>query len=123
MATRWNLAIAPIRALERCGAGPAPCRRADRAPSLEIVAELTPAAQTLLPHLRRLAVVADSSTGAAFAEAGLVPVVDDGPLPGLALAATVLAELNVAPERIAAWIDRQSGRVAGPSPEALAVVV
>ena len=92
------------------------------APSLEIVAGLTPAARTLLPHLRRLAAVADNSTGAAFASAGLVPVVDDGPLPGLALAATVLAELDVAPERIAAWINRHSGRVAGPSDEALAKV-
>ena len=92
------------------------------APSLEIVAGLTPAARTFLPRLRRLAAVADSETGAAFAEAGLVPVVDDGPLPGLALAAAVLAELDVTPERIAAWIALQSGRVAGSSPEAVAAV-
>ena len=92
------------------------------APSLDIAAGLTPAARAFLPGLRRLAAVADSTAGAAFAAAGLVPVVDGGPVPGLALAAAALAELDIAPEKIEAWVTRQNGRASAQTPEALAVI-
>ncbi len=92
------------------------------APSLDVSAGLTPVARAFFPHLKRLAAVVDANASAAFAAAGLVPVVDGGAVPGLALAAAVLAELDVAPERIEAWLARQQGRIAGQPPEALAVV-
>ena len=91
------------------------------APSLEVSAGLTAVAATLFPRLTRLAAVADAEVGAAFLAAGMKPVVDDGPMPGLALAAAVLAELDVAPERIEAWAARHRDRAVGRHPAALAV--
>jgi CPA2 family monovalent cation:H+ antiporter-2 len=90
------------------------------APSLEVSAGLTPMAQAFFPNLKRLAAVADAETAAAFVAAGVMAVVDGGPVSGLALAAAVLAELDVAPERIEAWAARQQERAARLSAGVLA---
>ena len=93
------------------------------APSLEVSMQLTPMARTFFPGLKRLAAVADAEAGAGFAALGVLPVVDGGPVPGLALAAAVLAELDVDPARIAAWATRQRERATQQPAEALAVAV
>lgn len=91
------------------------------APSLEVSTQLTPIARTFFPDLKRIAAVSDAEVGAGFAAAGLVPVIDGDQVPGVALAAAVLAELDVDPSRIATWATRQRERASGPPPEALAV--
>ncbi len=76
------------------------------APKLEIASQLTPLARTFFPNLRRIAAVSDANEGADFAAAGLVPIVDAGPIPGMALAAAVLAELGIDKGLIEAWAAR-----------------
>jgi Kef-type K+ transport system membrane component KefB len=91
------------------------------APSLEVSAQLTPMARTFFPNLKRLAAVPDAETGAGFAAAGLLPVIDSDPVPGVALAAAVLAELGIGADKIETWAARQRERTTGQSREALAV--
>jgi CPA2 family monovalent cation:H+ antiporter-2 len=93
------------------------------APSLEISAGLTAMAQTFFPDLKRLAAVDDSETGAAFAAVGVTPVVDGGPVLGLALAVAVLTELGVETEQVDAWAARHRDRSLGLHPKALATFI
>ncbi len=81
------------------------------APSFEVSRDLTPTAEQRFPGLVRIAVVADEAEAERFRSIGVVPVIDRSVPPGLDLAALVLAELGMEPERIGQWMRRDQERV------------
>ena len=80
------------------------------APVFEVSRDLGPAARQLFPDLKRVAVVRDRDEAERFKSIGLLPVVDRSVPPGLDLAAFVLGELGVDPDRIGEWMRRQQER-------------
>jgi CPA2 family monovalent cation:H+ antiporter-2 len=83
------------------------------APDLETSRRMTPIARRYFPDLKRFAVVRSLAEAASFAEAGLTPVVDDADAPGVEAATRVLAEMDVEPAAIDAWVRRRRERMAG----------
>ena len=81
------------------------------APSFEVARDLAHAAQERFPGLTHIAVVADEAEAERFRSIGVLPVADRSLPPGLDLAALVLAELDVDPERIGQWMRREQERV------------
>ncbi len=67
-------------------------------------------ARQRFPNLKRIAVVRDRDEAERFKSIGLLPVIDRSVPPGLDLAALVLGELSVNPDRIGAWMRRQQER-------------
>ncbi len=80
------------------------------APAFEVSRDLSPAARQLFPDLKRVAMVRDQDEAERFKSIGLLPVVDRSVPPGLDLAAFVLGELGVDPDRIGEWMRRQQER-------------
>ena len=80
------------------------------APVFEVSRDLGPAVRHLFPDLKRVAVVRDRDEAERFKSIGVLPVVDRSVPPGLDLAAFVLGELGVDPDRIGEWMRRQQER-------------
>jgi CPA2 family monovalent cation:H+ antiporter-2 len=80
------------------------------APVFEVSRDLSPVARQRFPNLKRIAVVRDRDEAERFKSIGLLPVIDRSVPPGLDLAALVLGELSVNPDRIGAWMRRQQER-------------
>ena len=80
------------------------------APAFEVSQDLGPAVRQLFPDLKRVAVVRDRDEAERFKSIGVLPVVDRSVPPGLDLAAFVLGELGVDPDRIGEWMRRQQER-------------
>lgn len=80
------------------------------APVFEVSRDLGPVARQRFPNLKRIAVVRDPEEAERFKSIGLLPVIDRSVPPGLDLAALVLGELSVDPDRIGAWMRRQQER-------------
>jgi K+:H+ antiporter len=80
------------------------------APVFEVSRDLGPVARQRFPNLKRIAVVRDPEDAERFKSIGLLPVIDRSVPPGLDLAALVLGELSVDPDRIGAWMRRQQER-------------
>ena len=79
------------------------------APSFEVSRDLAPMARERFPGLIRIAVVPEAEAER-FRAIGVLPVTDRSLPPGLDLAAQVLAELGVEPERIGQWMRREQER-------------
>ncbi len=79
------------------------------APSFEVSRDLAPMARERFPGLIRIAVVPEAEAER-FRAIGVLPVTDRSLPPGLDLAAQVLAELGVEPERIGHWMRREQER-------------
>jgi hypothetical protein len=67
-------------------------------------------ARQRFPNLKRIAVVRDRDEAERFKSIGLLPVIDRSVPPGLDLAALVLGELGVGPDRIGEWMRRRQER-------------
>jgi Kef-type K+ transport system membrane component KefB len=80
------------------------------APVFEVSRDLGPVAWQQFPDLKRIAVVRDREEAERFRSIGLLPVIDRSVPPGLDLAALVLGELSVDPDRIGEWMRRQQER-------------
>ncbi len=80
------------------------------APRLEVSRAIVPLLTRSLPDLKRFAAVSDPSERAAFTALGVIPIVDSGSPPGLAVAAAVLRDLSVDDEAIATWMRGQTDR-------------
>ena len=80
------------------------------APSFETARDLAPAARERFPGLTRIAVVPNEAEAERFRSIGVLPVIDRSLPPGLDLAAQVLTELGVDPERIGQWMRREQER-------------
>ena len=80
------------------------------APVFEVSRDLGPTVRRLLPNLKRVAVVHDRDEAERFKSIGVVPIVDRSVPPGLDVAAFVLGELGVDPDRIGDWMRRQQER-------------
>ena len=79
------------------------------APAFEVSRDLSPAARQRFPDLKRVAVVRDRDEAERF-KSIVLPVIDRSVPPGLDLAALVLGELGVDPDRIGEWMRRQQER-------------
>jgi K+:H+ antiporter len=80
------------------------------APIFEVSRDLGPVARQRFPNLKRIAVVRDRDEAERFKSIGLLPVIDRSVPPGLDLAALVLGELGVGPDRIGEWMRRRQER-------------
>jgi hypothetical protein len=83
------------------------------APVFEVSRDLGPIVRRLLPNMKRIALVNDRDEAERFKAIGVLPVVDRSVPPGLDLAAFVLGELGVDPDRIGGWMRRQQERALG----------
>ncbi len=80
------------------------------APVFEVSRDLTPTARQRFPDLKRIAVVPNREEAERFKSIGLLPIIDRSVPPGLDIAALVLSELGVDPDRIGEWMRRQQER-------------
>ena len=80
------------------------------APVFEVSRELAPIARARFPNLKRIAVVHDEEDAERYRSIGVLPVIDRSVPPGLDLAAFVLGELGIDPDRIDAWMRRSRER-------------
>ncbi len=80
------------------------------APAFEVAREIIPIARARFPNLKRIAVVHDEEEAERYRSLGVLPVIDRSVPPGLDLAAFVLGELGIDPDRIEAWMRRSRER-------------
>jgi Kef-type K+ transport system membrane component KefB len=75
------------------------------APSIEVSAQLAPAAQRLFPDLKRMAIVRDAAEAADFAALGMVVLIRQGDFAGNETTSVVLEEVGVSQDRIFHWLN------------------
>jgi CPA2 family monovalent cation:H+ antiporter-2 len=82
-------------------------------PSFEIHSELTPVLRRQYPNLLRYAAVVDDEDAARFIALDIRAIVDRATPPGLDLAGAVLRELEIDPDEVADWMQKQQARHVG----------